>query len=74
VVVARNIKRITQRCLNELERRDESAGVLASDVMYSIEDISTDPNVPLHTRTTVYRIISILEKIKTKRINLKKSI
>ena len=62
--VPRNIKRIAQRSINELHREDESPGVLASNVMYMVGDVSQDPNLPFHTRTTVYRIISILEKIK----------
>ncbi len=62
--VPRNIKRIAQRGINELNRDDETPGVLASNVMYMVEDVAQDPNVPFHSRTTIYRIISILEKIK----------
>ena len=62
--VPRNIKRIAQRGINELHREDETPGVLASNVMYFIDDVSQDPNVPFHCRTTVYRIMSILEKVK----------
>ncbi|KKK42447.1 hypothetical protein LCGC14_1319010 [marine sediment metagenome] len=62
--VPRNIKRVSQKCIDELNRTDETSGVLSANAMYSIGDISTDPNVPFHTRTTVYRIISILERVK----------
>ncbi|MFX1328875.1 MAG: UPF0147 family protein [Promethearchaeota archaeon] len=62
--VPRNIKRIAQRGINELNRDDETPGVLASNVMYMVEDVAQDPNVPFHSRTTIYRIISILEKVK----------
>jgi uncharacterized protein (UPF0147 family) len=62
--VPRNIKRIAQRGIDELHKEDESAGVLASNVMYMVDDLSLDPNIPFHSRTTIYRIISILEKIK----------
>lgn len=62
--VPRNIKRIAQRGINELHREDETPGVLASNVMYMIDDVAQDPNVPFHSRTTIYRIISLLEKIK----------
>ncbi|MHA2036639.1 MAG: UPF0147 family protein [Promethearchaeota archaeon] len=62
--VPRNIKRIAQRGIDELHKEDETAGVLASNVMYMVDDLSLDPNIPFHSRTTIYRIISILEKIK----------
>ena len=62
--VPRNIKRIAQRSIDELNKEDETPGVLASNVMYMVDDLSLDPNIPFHSRTTIYRIISILEKIK----------
>jgi uncharacterized protein (UPF0147 family) len=62
--VPRNIKRVAQRGINELHREEETPGVLSSNVMYMVDDLSQDPNIPFHTRTVIYRIISILEKIK----------
>ena len=62
--VPRNIKRVAQKGIDELHKEDETPGVLASNVMYLVDDLSLDPNIPLHSRTTIYRIISILEKIK----------
>ncbi|NHJ24129.1 MAG: hypothetical protein EAX89_06115 [Candidatus Lokiarchaeota archaeon] len=62
--VPRNIKRIAQRCIDQLHRDDDSPAVLSSNVMYMIDDLSQDPNIPFHSRTTIYRIISLLEKIK----------
>ena len=43
---------------------DATAGILASNVMYLVDDLSQDPNIPFAARTTLYRIISILETIK----------
>ena len=62
--VPRNIKRAAQRSINELHNEDETPGVCASNIMYMVDDLSQDPNIPFATRTTVYRIISILENIK----------
>jgi uncharacterized protein (UPF0147 family) len=64
--VPRNIKRMAQRGLNELERKDETPAVIASNIMSLIDDISLDPNIPFHTRTTIYRILSVLERVKDK--------
>ena len=62
--VPRNIKRVAQKGIDELHKEDETAGVISSHVMYMVDDLSLDPNIPLHSRTTIYRIISILERIK----------
>ena len=62
--VPRNIKRVAQKGIDELHREDETHGVISSNVMYMVDDLSLDPNIPFHSRTTIYRIISILEKIK----------
>ena len=65
--VPRNIKRIAQRGIDEIDKianEDESPAVVASNVMYMVDDLSQDPNCPFHTRTTLYRILSLLEKIK----------
>jgi len=62
--VPRNIKRVAQKGINMLSDSDETAGILASNVMYLVDDLSQDPNIPFAARTTLYRIISILETIK----------
>jgi len=65
--VPRNIKRIAQRGIDEIDKitnEDESPAVVASNVMYMVDDLSQDPNCPFHTRTTLYRILSLLEKVK----------
>ena len=62
--VPRNIKRVATKGIEELKREDDSPAVLASSVMYMITDLSQDANIPFHSRTTIYRIISLLENIK----------
>jgi len=62
--VPRNIKRVAQKGIDELKRENDSPAVLASSVMYMITDLSQDANIPFHSRTTIYRIISLLENIK----------
>ncbi len=62
--VPRNIKRVASKGIEELKREDDSPAVLASGVMYMITDLSQDANIPFHSRTTIYRIISLLENIK----------
>jgi uncharacterized protein (UPF0147 family) len=62
--VPRNIKRKAQNALNELKKDDETPGVIASNVLYLVDDLSQDPNLPFHARSTIWRIVSILETIK----------
>ena len=62
--VPRNIKRVAQRGINIIHESDETPGVIASNIMYLVDDLSLDPNIPFHSRSTIYRIISILETIK----------
>ena len=62
--VPRNIKRVAQRSVDELHKEDETPGVISSNIMYMVDDLAQDANIPFATRTTVYRIISILENIK----------
>ena len=62
--VPRNIKRVAQRSINELSSSTESVGVIASNVIFNIDDLSQDPNIPFSARTTIYRIISLLERVK----------
>ncbi|MBD3256054.1 MAG: hypothetical protein GF383_13240 [Candidatus Lokiarchaeota archaeon] len=62
--VPRNIKRTAQKGINILHQGEETPGILASNVMYLVDDLSQDPNIPFHARTVIYRIISLLETIK----------
>ena len=62
--VPRNIKRLAQQGINIINESNESPGILASNVMYLVGDLSQDPNIPFHSRTVIYRIISLLETIK----------
>jgi hypothetical protein len=62
--VPRNIKRKAQKGIDYLHDEDKTPGVIASEIIYLVDDLSQDPNIPFHIRTSVYRIISILEKIK----------
>ncbi len=61
--VPRNIKRVAQKGIDQLYREDESAGVISSNVIYLVDDLSQDPNIPFHIRTSIYRVMSLLEKI-----------
>lgn len=62
--VPRNIKRKAQKGIDHLYSEEETPGVIASEIIYLVDDLAQDPNIPFHIRTNVYRVISLLEKIK----------
>ena len=62
--VPRNIKRSVQEGLIILKKAENTPGVIASNIIYLISGLSSDPNIPFHSRSTLYQILSILETIK----------
>ena len=62
--VPRNIKRIATQGIRIIEEKADTHGIVASNVLYLVHDISSDPNIPFAARTTIYRVISILETIR----------
>lgn len=64
--VPRNIRKIAQESLDSIERIDEkdnSPVICASNCVSLLEDIAQDLNCPLHTRTQIYQILSLLEQV-----------
>lgn len=45
---------------------DEKKGVGVTTALYILEDISNDINMPAHTRTEIWKIISELEVVREK--------
>ncbi|MBD3185249.1 hypothetical protein GF325_00360 [Candidatus Bathyarchaeota archaeon] len=62
--VPRNIRRCAEEALADLENDENSSAVKASNAISRLEDVSIDPNCPVHVRTQIYRIVSLLETIK----------
>ena len=63
--VPRYIKKIAQEAQDEMHSEDNSSpAVSASNAISLLDDLSQDPNCPLHTRTRIYQILSLLEQIK----------
>ena len=62
--VPRNIKRIAQESKDLLHSQQYTLAVNASNAISLLEDLSQDPNCPMHTRTKIYQILSLLEQIR----------
>jgi uncharacterized protein len=63
--VPRNIRKAVEDAKQKLEGEKDS-GVSVTSAMYLLEDISNDINMPSHTRTEIWQIISELETIREK--------
>jgi uncharacterized protein (UPF0147 family) len=62
--VPRNIRRVTVEATEAINSEGETPAVNASNAISLLDDLSQDPNCPLHTRTRIYQILSLLEQIK----------
>lgn len=61
--VPRNIRRSADNVKNILLDNKESPAVRAASSISILDEISNDPNIPLHTRTLIWNIASQLETI-----------
>jgi uncharacterized protein (UPF0147 family) len=61
--VPRNIRRAADEAKTRLLNREESETVRAAYAISILDDISNDPNMPLHTRTLIWSVASQLEKV-----------
>ena len=61
--VPRNIRRSADSVKNILLDPKESPAVRAASSISILDEISNDPNIPLHTRTLIWNIASQLETI-----------
>jgi uncharacterized protein len=61
--VPRNIRRAADEAKTRLLNREESETIRAAYAISILDDISNDPNMPLHTRTLIWNVASQLEKV-----------
>ena len=61
--VPRNIRSIIEQAVEKVSKKKPEAMDFSSAI-YLLDDISNDINMPYHTRTDIWEIISKLEAIK----------
>jgi len=61
--VPRNIRKGAEEVKNILLREDEPPAMRAATGISILDELNNDPNIPLHTRTLVWNIVSNLETI-----------
>lgn len=62
--VPRNIRRAASEARGTLLDEKNDAAVRAASAVTILEEISNDPNMPIHTRTTIWNALSVLETIR----------
>lgn len=62
--IPRNIRRAAMFAIKALNERGLSPGVRAANAIGILDEVSQDPNMPLHARTLLWSAISILETVK----------
>ncbi|MCR4335316.1 MAG: UPF0147 family protein [archaeon] len=64
--VPRNIRKTIDDARQKITSKEDTLSVNLSNAIYLMGDISNDINMPSHTRTEIWTIISELEAIREK--------
>ncbi|WP_018153200.1 MULTISPECIES: UPF0147 family protein [Methanothermococcus] len=62
--VPRNIRAAAEKAKESVLNENDEYIVRSATAIQYLDDISDDPNMPLHTRTQIWSIVSELETIK----------
>jgi len=63
--VPRNIRAAAEEAKKELtEKTNNTWDIRLSSAISVLDEITNDPNMPLHTRTEIWNVVSMLETIK----------
>jgi uncharacterized protein len=62
-MIPKNVKNALVGIRNNIER-DGKSMVKLSESIYTLQDISEDPNLPLNAKGDVWQLLNILEKVK----------
>ncbi|HII07350.1 MAG TPA: UPF0147 family protein [Methanotrichaceae archaeon] len=61
--VPRNIRRSAESAKSTLLNEQDSEAIRAASAISVLDEISNDPNIPLHTRTLIWNVASQLETV-----------
>lgn len=59
--VPRNIRTSCEECIKVLEDKKQDSKMKVSTCVGLLDEVSNDPNIPMHTRTFIWNIVSMLE-------------
>ena len=61
--IPRNIRRVADDTRKVLVDDSKSLGLRAATAISMIDEISNDPNMPVHARTRIWELVSQLETV-----------
>jgi uncharacterized protein (UPF0147 family) len=61
--IPRNIRRVADETRQLLQNETKELGLRAAEAISKIDEISNDPNMPVHARTRIWQLVSQLETI-----------
>ncbi|MBP2145831.1 uncharacterized protein (UPF0147 family) [Methanofollis sp. W23] len=61
--IPRNIRRVADETKTLLMNEEKSIGLRAAEAISTIDEVSNDPNMPVHARTRIWELVSQLETI-----------
>ncbi len=61
--IPRNIRKVADETLKLLNNTSKPTGFRAAEAISKIDEISNDPNMPIHARTRIWELVSQLETI-----------
>ncbi len=62
--VPRNIRRSCIEAIRYLKDESLSPGVRAANAISVLDEVGQDPNMPVHTRITIWNVVTLLETVK----------
>ena len=62
--VPRNVRRAIEEGMNKIKDKSEDLSVSLATVIYELDEIANDINIPMHARSELWNIISELERFK----------
>jgi len=61
--IPRNIRRVADETRVILLNESDAPGLRAATAISKIDEVSNDPNMPVHARTRIWELVSQLESI-----------
>ncbi len=61
--VPRNVRRTANEIKESLLSKEGDLALKAASAISTLEDLSSDPNLPMHVRTIIWNLISNLERL-----------
>ncbi len=61
--VPRNVRRTANEIKESLLEKEGDLALKAASAISTLEELSSDPNLPMHVRTVIWNLISNLERL-----------